>query len=204
MARYLVDDPVAYALHQSQPEEVLRSAIMAATVRTMGEVEVDSVLSEGRAEFIVKVVQRAQKRLDQAVAGVELVSIEVTDLAPPVQVKEDFDKVQAAFIDMQTQVTEAKRLRELEVPQAQSERDQSLREAEGYATELLAQARGDVAMWKDLYREYRQNPQVVRERLYNEGIENALEEPFRRFVPPPTDGRAYGKDAFRISVAGAR
>ena len=202
VARYLVNDPVAFALQQAEPEEVLKSSIMAATVQTMGEVKVDAVLSEGRAQFIVQVVQRAQVRLDQAGSGIELVSIEITDLAPPAQVKEEFDRVQAAFIDMRTQVTEAKRIRELEVPKTQAAKDQTLREAQGYATELLATARGDVAMWNDLYREYRQNPRVVRERLYFEGIEAALAKATRRFVPPPVNGYSYGEDAFRISVSG--
>ena len=205
MARYLVSEPVAFALYQSQPEEVLKSTIMAATVRTMGEVEVDSVLSEGRAAFIVKVVQRAQQRLDRAGVGIDLVSIEVTDLAPPVQVKEDFDQVQAAFIDMQTQVTEAKRTRELEIPQAQSERNQDIRKAQVYAAELLSQARGDAAMWTDLYREYRQNRQVVRDRLYYENIEVSLSKLSRlRFMPPPANGQAYGEDSFRISIASVK
>ena len=107
---------------------------------------------------------------------------------------------------MQTLVTEAKRVRELEVPKAQATRDQELREAQGYATELLAQARGDVAMWNDLYEEYRQKPQVVRERLYNESIENTLSTVSRlRFVPPPPNGRSnYGEDSFRISVSSGK
>ena len=202
VARYLVSDPVAFALHQAQPEEVLKSSIMAATVQTMGEVEVDMVLSEGRAGFIVQVVQRTQKRLDQAGSGIELVSIEVTDLTPPAQVKEEFEKVQAAFIDMQTQVTDAKRARELEVPKTQAEKNKTLRETQGYAAELLAQARGDVAVWKDLYQEYRQNPRVVKDRLYFEGVEAAMTKASRRFVPPPVNGKSYAEEGFRISVSG--
>ena len=205
MARYLISEPVAFALHQAQPEEFLKSAIMAATVRTMGEVEVDSVLSEGRAAFIVNVVQRAQDRLDRGVSGIDLVSIEVTDLGPPVRVKEDFDQVQAAFIDMQTQVTEAKRVRELEVPKAQADREQYLRDAQVYAAELLGRARGDVAMWNDLHQEYRQSRQVVRDRLYYEAMESSLSKASRlRFVPPPANGRTYGTDSFRISIAGVK
>jgi membrane protease subunit HflK len=104
---------------------------------------------------------------------------------------------------MQTQMTEAKRGRELEVPKAQAEASQMMREAQGYATELLAKARGDAAMWLDLYREYRQNPRVVRDRLYFEGIEAAMAIAPRRFVPPPVNGRSYGEDSFRISISGA-
>jgi len=201
IARYLIDDPVAFALHQAQAEQVLKSSVMAATVHTMGEVEVDTVLSEGRAQFILQVIQRAQARLDRVDAGIDLVSIEVTDLAPPQQVQRDFEQVQNAFIDMETKVTEARRVREQEIPQAQTERDQELREAKAYAAELLAQARGDTAMWGDLYEEYRQNPQVLRERLYLENVEVSLPNAGRlRFVPPPPNGRRYSTDAFRISI----
>ena len=167
----------------------------------MGEVEVDNVLSEGRAQFIVQVVQRAQERLDRVDAGIALVSIEVTDLAPPQQVLRDFEQVQNAFIDMETKVTEARRVREQEIPQAQTERDQELREAKAYAAELLAQARGDTAIWRDLYEEYLQNPLVLRDRLYLESVETSLPNAGQlRFVPPPPTGRRYSTDAFRISI----
>ena len=175
---------------------------MSATVRTMGELEVDDVLSEGRARFIVQVVQRAQARLDRTGAGIDLVSIEVTDLAPPQQVRAEFEQVQNAFIDMETKVTEARRLREQEVPRAQTERDQELREAEAYAAELVAQARGDAAVWTDLYAEYRSNPQVLRDRLYLERIEETLPKvDVLRFVPPPNNGRRYDPESFRLSLS---
>ena len=125
----------------------------------------------------------------------------MTDLAPPQHVQRDFEQVQNAFIDMETKVTEAKRVREQQIPQAQTERDEELREAETYAAELLAQARGDTAMWRDLYAEYRQNPQVLRERLYLESVEVSLPNAGQlRFVPPPPSGRRYSPEAFRISI----
>lgn len=201
VARYQIQDPVAFALLQAAPERLLRDAIMAATVRTMGEVEVDSVLSEGRSQFVIRVVQRAQDRLDRAGSGLDLVSLEVTDLAPPRQVQAEFEQVQNAFIDMETQVKEARKLREEEVPLAEASRDQALREAEGYAAELLAKARGDAGMWRDLYAEYRKNPRVVRERVYLEAIETSLPRSGRiRFVPPPSNGVRYGPEGFRLSI----
>ena len=119
--------------------------------------------------------------------------------------KEDFEQVQAAFIDMQTQVTEAKRSRELELPKAQATRDQNLREAQVYAAELLSEARGDVAIWNDLHQEYRQSRQVVRDRLYYENMEVSLSQVSRlRFMPPPSNGRTYSEDSFRISIAGVK
>ncbi len=201
VARYQVNDPVAFALHQAQPESLLRDAIMAATVRTMGEVEVDSVLSEGRSRFVILVVQRAQDRLDKALSGLSVVSLEVTDLTPPRQVQEEFEQVQNAFIDMETQLKEAQKLREEELPLAEASRDKALREAEAYSAVTLGQARGDASMWRDLYAEYTRNPSVVRERLYREGIEVSLPQSGRlRFVPPPVTGGRYGPQGFRLSI----
>jgi membrane protease subunit HflK len=201
VARYQISDPVAFALYQASPEQLLRDAIMAATVRTMGEVEVDSVLSEGRSEFVIQVVRRAQERLDSAGSGLSLISLEVTDLTPPRQVQAEFEQVQNAFIDMETQVKEAQKLREEEVPLAEAARDQALREAQGYAAELLGRARGDAGMWRELYAEYRKNPSVVRSRVYLESIEASLPNSGRlRWVPPPPDGKHYGPDGFRLSI----
>ncbi len=201
VARYQVSDPVAFALYQAQPQRLLRDAIMAATVRTMGEVEVDSVLSEGRSQFVIQVVQRAQERLDRAAAGLSVVSLEVTELTPPRQVQEEFEQVQNAYIDMETQVKEARKLREEEVPLAEASRDKALREAQAYAAQVLGRARGDASMWRDVYEEYRRNPAVVRERLYREAIEVSLPQSGRlRFVPPPVSGGRYGPESFRLSI----
>jgi modulator of FtsH protease HflK len=201
VARYQISDPVAFALYQASPEPLLRDAIMAATVRTMGEVEVESVLSEGRSQFVIHVVQRAQERLDGGGSGLDLVSLEVTDLTPPRQVQAEFEQVQNAFIDMETQVKEARKLREEEVPLAEASRDQALREAQGYAAELLGRARGDAGVWRELYAEYRKNPQVVRTRVYLESIEASLPNSGRlRWVPPPPNGVRYAPEGFRLSI----
>jgi len=201
IARYQIGDPVSFALQQAEPEEVLKSSVKAAAIRTMGEIEVDDLLAEGRARFILEVVQRAQVRLERAGAGIDLISIEVTDLGPPRQVQDEFEEVQNAFIDMETKVTEAKRHRERARPRAQAKRNQQLREAEAYATEVLSSARGDAAAWLDLYAEYQRDPRVLRERLYAEAIEGSLPKTANlRFVPPPEGGR-YPANTFRLSIS---
>ncbi|HCH65454.1 MAG: FtsH protease activity modulator HflK [Deltaproteobacteria bacterium] len=201
IARYQIGDPVSFALFQSQPEEVLKSSVKAAAIRTMGEIEVDDLLAEGRARFILDVVQRAQLRLERAQAGIDLISIEVTDLGPPRQVQAEFEEVQNAFIDMETKVTEARRHRERARPKAQAKRNQQLRDAEAYAAKVLGSARGDAAAWQDLYAEYRRDPKVLRERLYVETIESALPRTANlRFVPPP-EGRRYPSETFRLSIS---
>ncbi|MEL6196119.1 MAG: protease modulator HflK [Myxococcota bacterium] len=198
VARYQIEDPVAFALHQAEPEQLLRDSIMAAAVRSMGDAEVDSLLSDGRSQFQIQVVQRAQAGLQETGAGIALVSLEIIELAPPRHVRSEFEQVQNAFIEMETKLKGANKEREEALPRAKAERNTAVRAAESYATELLAEVRGDARMWRDLYAEYRKNPRVVRERMYLEAMEDSLPNAGRRrWVPPPTGSR-YSE--FRLTI----
>jgi len=62
----------------------------------------------------------------------------------------------------------------------------------------LSLASGEAQAFRDLAREYRSNPTVVRERLYRDGIERAVANAGAiRLVPPPVAGRYQG---LRISI----
>jgi modulator of FtsH protease HflK len=201
VARYQITDPVAYVLWQSDPEVLLHNTIVATTVRAIGEVDVDGVLSEGRGEFVLTLLQRSQARLDAVESGISLVSVEIIDLTPPRQALDDFKKVQNAFIDMETQIKGARKLQREQIPLAEAAKDISIREAESYAVGVLASARGDVDLWKQVYAEYRKNPEVVRERIYRETIETQLAEAdYLRLVPPPVQGGRYEDLRITISV----
>jgi membrane protease subunit HflK len=51
---------------------------------------------------------------------------------------------------------------------ASGQADQTIQEAQGYATERVNQARGDVSRFLAVLGEYRQAPDIVRTRLYYE------------------------------------
>lgn len=202
VARYFIQDPVAFALRQADPEALLRDVIMAATVRAAGEMDVDSVLSDRRGELVSAIVARAQASLDEVDSGITLSGVEMVDLAPPRGVIEDFVKVQNAFINMETQVKEAQKLREESLPKAQAEAASKLSQAQAYAAEILGAARGDAAAWSSLQAEYKQNPKVVRERLYRESMERALGNVGKlELMPPPTGGRYQGS---RVTIPGGK
>ena len=202
LARYRVLDPVAYALLQEDPHALLRSVVQAEVVRATGRESIAAVLSEERKVLGDTVRVEAQARLDAIESGLELIAVEIAEFAPPLAVIPAFIDVNTAYIQSYQTFVEAQRYRETELPNAESERDQMLSEARIYAANLLADARGDAQSFAALAEEYQQNPQVVLERLYIEGIENAFEKVGRRkFVQPPA-GDEY-KD-LRITIAAQR
>lgn len=199
LARYRVADPVAYALLQNDPHALLRDVVQTEVVRATGRESIDAVLSDKRKLLGNTVRTGAQGRLDAVDSGLELIAVEIADFAPPVPVIPAFIEVNTAYIEGYRTYVEAQRYRETELPKAEADRDQMLTDARIYAADLLADARGEAQAFQALVTEYEKDPKVVLERLYLEGVENAVAKAGRRkFVQPPV-GERY--EDFRITVS---
>jgi modulator of FtsH protease HflK len=198
VARYRVSNPAEWAFYGPKSEDVLRVEVTAAMVRSLGEMGVDRVLSEGREALIKTVARRVQAGLDASHSGLELSSLELTHLAPPQALATDFDAVQSAFISAQTQQSEARAYAERIIPEAQAETDAALQTARGDAGSDLAVAKGDADAFRALDAQYRSNPAVVRERLYRDAVERAIGAAGAvQWVPPPNGASYHG---FRITL----
>ncbi len=199
VARYQIADPVAWAFAWEDPEGALSRITIDEAARAVGARSVDAVLTDGRADLVEAVLEAVQERLDAQGVGLSLVSLELIDLAPPPQVKDEFAEVQSAAIDAETLLQQAGEYRESVLPLARSTRGAKIREAEAAAAQVLAAARGEADAFRALATEYRASPGVVRERLYREGLEGPLQRAGRvRFVPAPPPGQRY--EDFRVSV----
>jgi modulator of FtsH protease HflK len=198
VARYRVKDPAEWALYGPRTEDVLRVEVTAAMVRSLGEMGVDQVLSDGRKTLVETAAHRTQAGLDAAHSGLELASLELTQLVPPLALASDFDAVQSAFIGAETMKNKAQAFAQSAIPQAHAEADAAVQAAQGAAANDLAQAKGEAEAFVALDREYRANPVVVRERLYRDAIEKAFSAAVSiKWIPPPAGGNYHG---FRITL----
>ena len=198
MARYRVREPAEWSFYGPKSENVLRVEVTSAMVRSLGEMGVDRVLSDGRKDLVALAQKRAQAGLDAAHSGLELSSLELTRLAPPAALASEFDAVQSAFIGAETRKKEAQAFQESAIPQAQAEADSMLQTARAAAASDMATAQGDAGAFRALDKEYRANPVVVRERLYRDSVEKAIGGAGSvRWIPPPTGGSYRG---FRITI----
>jgi len=200
VARYRVRDPAEWAFYGPKAEDILRVEVTSAMVRSLGEMTVDRVLSDGRTTLLMAVTRRAQAGLDAAHAGLELSSLELIRLAPPAALAGDFDAVQSAFIDAETQQNQAKAYAESAIPKAKADANQLVQSARADADSVLATATGGAAAFRALDAEYRSNPGVVRERLYRDAVDKAISAAGSvRWIPPPAGGKYHG---YRITVPG--
>jgi membrane protease subunit HflK len=199
VARYRVRSPGEWAFYGPKADDVLRVEVTSAMVRSLGEMGVDRVLADGRTDLIATATRRAQAGLDSAHSGLELASLELTSLAPPAAVAKDFDAVQSAFIGAETMKKDAQAFAETAIPQAHAKADAAVQTARSAADSELALSRGSAEAFHALEQEYRTNRVVVRERLYRDAVERALNQAGKvRWVPPPIGGSYHG---FRIELS---
>ena len=193
VARYRVREPAEWAFYGPKADDVLRVEVTAAMVRSLGEMGVDRVLSDGRKELVDTATRRAQAGLDAVHSGLELTSLELTRLFPPLVLARDFDAVQSAYIGAETSKKEAQAYAESAIPRPRRIRTRSCKAARAASAADLAAARGDAQAFLALDKEYRANPVVVRERLYRDAVERAISAAGSvRWVPPPVGGTYHG------------
>lgn len=172
--QYLVQDPVAYLFHVRGAEDVLKASAEIALRSTVGQNTIDFTMTEGRVQAQDQVKTRLQELLDQYRTGLLVTEARLLAVDPPSDVRDAFHDVVRAFEDRERLVKEAEGYAEQVVPAARGEAAQMVLEAEAYREQRLIRAEGDAARFLALLAEYLKAPEVMRERLYLESIERVL------------------------------
>ena len=187
--RYRVSDPVAYIFGAADREDVRDSVLYEAACHTLAAMPVDDALT-GRREFAGQEAMRlAQAQLDRLGVGIQILAFETREINPPSQVLAAFQDVISAKVEAKTLVEPANARRASEIPAAQSDAFRTRQQAAADAQQLVDKARGEAFSFLALLKEYRENPEVVRARLYAEMLETVLPKVRVSTVIPSSDGR---------------
>ncbi|MFK7766986.1 MAG: FtsH protease activity modulator HflK [Mariniblastus sp.] len=142
--------------------------------KLVGDRSVDSVLTMGREEIAGTAKREIQKMLDEFEAGVEIITVKLQTTSPPELVKDAFQNVNRARQNKERVVNEAEGERNRQIPAARGKRDQLISEAEGYRERTVMEATGSVNAFKAKLAEYEKSPEVTKQRLYLEAMEEVL------------------------------
>jgi len=106
--------------------------------------------------------------------GIDVIAVKLQNIDPPQGVQDAFDDVNKAEQDMNRLINEGQQAYNAEIPKARGEADRRIQIARGYAAERINNANGDVARFNSVYNEYRRAPEVTRQRLYYEMVEEVF------------------------------
>lgn len=166
--QYRLSDARAYLFESRNPTEAVVQAAETAVREVVGKMKMDSALAEERDQLAPRVRELMQTILDRYHVGIEIVGINLQQggVRPPEQVQASFDDVLKAGQERERAKNEAEAYANDVVPRATGTASRLKEEAEAYKQRIVAQAEGDAQRFKAILPEYQKAPQVTRDRMY--------------------------------------
>ncbi|WP_124079962.1 FtsH protease activity modulator HflK [Pigmentiphaga humi] len=155
-----------YLFNNRGPDEAVKQAAETAMREIVGKKKMDFVLYEGRTEVASEVAALMQQIMDLYKTGVLISTVAIQNAQPPEQVQAAFDDAVKAGQDRERQINEGQAYANEVVPRASGAASRLLQEADGYRQRIVENAEGDAARFSQILAEYRKAPQVTRDRLY--------------------------------------
>lgn len=171
--QYRLSNARDFLFESRDPEAAVVKAAETAVREVVGKMRMDAALAEERDQIGPRVRALMQTILDRYKVGVEVVGINLQQggVRPPEQVQAAFDDVLKAAQERERAKNEAEAYANDVVPRARGAADRLNEEAEGYRARIVAQAEGDSQRFRSILTEYQKAPQVTRERLYVDAMQ---------------------------------
>lgn len=172
--QYQVKDAKNYVFNVLNPSATLKQLTESVERGVIGHSDMDFVLTEGRTEIVAEIREELQKGLDFYESGILITSVNLQDAQPPEQVQGAFEDAIKAREDEQRYINKAIGYAKEVVPVARGAAARKIQEAEGYKERVIARANGEVSRFSQLLKEYSKAPEVTRQRIYIESMEDVL------------------------------
>ena len=170
--QYKITNLQDFVLNVDQPEVSLQHATESALRHVVGSTAMDQVLTEGREVMASAIKERLQRFLDTYRTGITVTQVNVQSAAAPRDVQEAFDDVIRAREDEQRSRNQAETYANGVIPEARGQAQRIIEDANGYRDEVISRAKGEADRFTKLVAEYRKAPEVTRERLYLETMQD--------------------------------
>lgn len=202
---YQVSDPERYLFASNDPEFILKNLALSYIRDTIGLHGVDEVITTGKNEIQAEIKQKLTDRLVEEDIGLQLINITIQDAEPPTdEVKDAFKNVETAKQDKETAINTARKYESEQIPAARAQVDSIMRTAEAEKESRISEARAQVAVFNAMYAEYVKNPEVTRQRMFYEAMEELL--PNLKIIIDSGDGstsRILPLDSFTAPSTGS-
>ena len=171
--QYRLSDARAFLFESKDPTNAIVQAAETAVREVVGKMKMDSALAEERDQIAPRIRALMQTILDRYKVGVEVVGINLqqSGVRPPEQVQAAFDDVLKAGQERERAKNEAQAYANDVIPRAVGSASRLKEESDAYKARVVAQAEGDSQRFKSVLVEYQKAPQVTRDRLYIDAMQ---------------------------------
>lgn len=174
IVQHRIVDLASYLFRARRVEEILRDIAQSAMREAVASRPIDAVLREQRSQIAAEAKLRIQELSDEYELGLDIETVELQEVNVPDAVQAAFRDVASAQQDRERLILEAQGYADQIVPEARGEAEAMVNEAQAYRDSLLLEAQGEANRFSALVVEYQKAPEVTRERLYIETLEQIL------------------------------
>lgn len=173
--QYRRSDPLKVLFGARDPEDALGQASLSAIREAVGQTTLQDVLTgAARPRLTERAKMLIQRMLDRYDTGIEVTTVNLTDVEVPDPVVSAQRDANKALADEDRDVKEAQAYASGVVPSAQGDASKILEDAQAYRARVVALAQGEAALFTQVAAAYERAPQVTRERLYLETMEDVF------------------------------
>jgi len=189
IVQFRVADPYKFLFKVRNAVQTFRDMNEAVMREIVGDRSINEVLTVGRVEIANTVTEMLQELCNQYETGIKVDQVVLQDVNPPDPVKPAFNEVNEAQQEREKLINQAKSEYNKVIPKARGDADRIIEEAKGYAVKRVNEAKGDASRFTSVFREYQKAPEVTRQRIYLETMNEILPKVGRKLV---TDENSAG------------
>jgi len=172
--QYRVVDPKAWVFNVQERTETIRDVSRSVINMLVGDRAIMDIMGIERSAIEAEALVLMNDTFNEYVIGINVINVRLQNVTPPSGVQEAFEDVNRAIQDRERLINEGQQSYNEAIPRARGDADRLVQEARGYALERVNRANGDVARFNSVYQEYTRAPDVTRQRLYYEMIEEVF------------------------------
>jgi membrane protease subunit HflK len=169
-----ISDPEKYLFNLADPEITIRAVSESAMRDIIARSELSPILNRDRGVISSDLRTAVQTTLDSYGAGISVIRVNLQVAQPPREVIDAFRAVQAAQQERDRLEKEADAYANQVTAGARGEAARLVEAAEGYRAEAVNSAQGEAARFVSVFDEYVKAPEITRRRLYLETMERVL------------------------------
>ena len=172
--QYKIKNAANYLFNVAQPNETLKQISESVIRLIVGRNAMDYIITDGRSDVVAQIESEVQILLDEYKTGLQVTSVNMSDAQAPEQVQAAFSDVVKAREDKTRLINEAETYANGILPQARGEAARMLEEAKAYESKIISKAEGDTSRFSQIRIQYKKSPDITKERMYLEAMEDIL------------------------------
>ncbi len=169
-----IKDAYKYLFEVRDHRETIRAVAESAMREVVAQNRFSIIFAEDKQSIATSAERILQEILDEYNTGVEVIQLNLGNVGAPKEVNKAITDVEDAKQDRDKLIEQAIAYQNEVIPQARGQAEQLVQEANGYKARKIAIATGEANRFEALLKEYVQNKQITKDRIYLEVMEDVL------------------------------